>query len=315
VVLVTLDGVRWEDAFAGTAHGPDLAKRGVVMPNLHRIVGERGAAFGGSGCAFDMRVSGPTNLSLPGYMEIFSGRASTTCLANDCPRTTNPTLLDDVRAKTSARDVAVFSSWSPYGRAASRAPKSLTSSLGGEMGTVAKTKVDATLEKLLEAGAAAGPFPGWMDYRPDAHTARAALRYLEIAAPRLLVVGLGDADEHAHRGDVDGYYRAVRAADDFLLSVDATLERMGEAGRRTTVIVTTDHGRARTIRDHGPGLAESARVWAAAWNGAIVRRGVTCSTQPLRLAHVAPAVRAILELDADGGALGTELLGGLTSAP
>src|SRR5262249_21701380 len=111
VVLVTLDGVRWEDAFAGTGHAPELPKRGVVMPNLHRIVGERGAAFGGSGCASDVRVSGPTNLSLPGYMEIFSGKRVANCYWNGCPRTTTPTLLDDVRAKTSSRDVAVFSSW------------------------------------------------------------------------------------------------------------------------------------------------------------------------------------------------------------
>lgn len=317
LVLVTLDGVRWEDVFAGTARAPDPPKKPpraqeqIAFPNLHRLVSERGAAFGGAGCPHDVRVSGPSNFSLPGYMEIFGGRQSPTCIWNDCPKTTTPTLVDDVRAKTSAHEVAVFASWSTYARAVAKDTRSITLSAGAEPGA-AKSATDPELAKLLAAGAEAGPFPGLWDYRPDVHTARIALHYLEVSRPRLLVVGLGDADEQAHRGDIDAYYRALRAEDAFLQELDATLARMGSTGRRTTVIVTTDHGRAHTIREHGPAFAEAARVWVAAWNGAIVRRGVACAASPLRLAHVASAARTILELerDADGGPLTTELLGG-----
>lgn len=319
LVLVTIDGARWEDVLAGTDRAAEAPRRGqgvaapttAVLPNLHRFVRERGALFGGEGCTHDVRTAGRTHTSLPGYMEIFTGRAPASCLSNECPRTTTPTLLDDVRAKTSAGDVAVFSSWSVYARAAAKDPHAIVMSTGGSTGTAAKA--DDALDKLLAAGDAASAFPGYADYRPDAHTGKIALRYLEAAAPRLLVVGLGDADEYAHRGDFDGYWRALRAADDFLGELDETLARMGPAGRRTTVLVTTDHGRAKNLRDHGPAYAESARVWIAAYGGAIVRRGVDCASQPLRLAHVASAARAILGLDDpddDPGPLATELLGG-----
>ena len=318
LVIVTLDGVRWQDVFAGTPHAADAPKRSVTsratdtapFKNLQRIVAERGAAFGGQGCPHDVRVAGPSNISLPGYMEIFSGKASNSCMSNECPRTGSTTLLDDAVKATRGRDVAVFSSWSPYGRAAAKDPNAMAMSVGGERGSVPKHVDDAKLIGLLDEGAKAPPFPGVADYRPDAFTAKAALRYLEVAEPRVLVVGLGDADEQAHRANYDGYYRALADADGFLGELDRTLERMGPKGRGTTVIVTTDHGRSQAMRDHGPFYRESARVWVAAWNGSVIHRGVTCATQPLRLGHIAPAAKAVLGLGGDGGPLAVELLGG-----
>lgn len=318
LVIVTLDGVRWQDVFAGTPHAADTPKRSVAsratdtapFKNLQRIVAERGAAFGGHGCPHDVRVAGPSNISLPGYMEIFSGKASNSCMSNECPRTGSTTLLDDAAKATRGRDVAVFSSWSPYGRAATKDPNAMAMSVGGERGSVPKHVDDAKLIGLLDEGAKAPPFPGVADYRPDAFTAKAALRYLEVAEPRVLVVGLGDADEQAHRANYDGYYRALADADGFLGELDRTLERMGPKGRGTTVIVTTDHGRSQAMRDHGPFYRESARVWVAAWNGSVIHRGVTCAAQPLRLGHIAPAAKAVLGLGGDGGPLAVELLGG-----
>src|SRR5437870_3452774 len=65
LVIVTLDGVRWEDVFVGTDHAGDPPKRTFVQratdttpfKNLQRIVAERGAAFGGNQCPHDVRVA------------------------------------------------------------------------------------------------------------------------------------------------------------------------------------------------------------------------------------------------------------------
>jgi hypothetical protein len=131
------------------------------------------------------------------------------------------------------------------------------------------------------------------------HTARLALHFLEAKAPRLLVVGLGDADEHAHRGDVAGYRRAVRRSDNFLDELDRTLARMGKNGRETAVVITTDHGRAHSLRAHGAGFPESQRVFVAAFGAGVARRGVTCADVPLRLADIAGALRTLLALESD----------------
>src|SRR5262245_1253105 len=64
LVLVTLDGVRWQDTFG--AHAREL------LPNLYGRVIDRGVALG---AATPLSASGPNFVSLPGYRELLSGRA------------------------------------------------------------------------------------------------------------------------------------------------------------------------------------------------------------------------------------------------
>jgi hypothetical protein len=84
VVIVTIDGVRWQEVFGGI--DTRLARRGGMSegdivrgndltPNLHRYLAGRGVVLGAPGYG-EMVASGPEFLSLPGYEEIFSGRAS-----------------------------------------------------------------------------------------------------------------------------------------------------------------------------------------------------------------------------------------------
>jgi hypothetical protein len=98
VVLVTLDGVRWEDVLGATPETSTLA-----MPNLHRLVKERGVAYGGAGCEHDVRASGPNFVSLPGYIEIFTGRPPV-CQHNHCPNIDTETIVDEVRATSHRAD-------------------------------------------------------------------------------------------------------------------------------------------------------------------------------------------------------------------
>ncbi|MBX3205204.1 MAG: hypothetical protein KF764_09050 [Labilithrix sp.] len=299
VVLITLDGLRWQEVFAGSgvegaAEGPPL------MPNLHRLVAESGTILGGPGCAHDMRASGPNYVSLPGYMELFGGRPPAACRNNKCGQTDTATVLDEVRASTSPDQVAVFSSWSKYARAVTRTPRSFVVSSGARTANVRHLGDDAVLRAHLDEGAAHAGFPGWGDYRPDEHTRRAALRYLETVRPRLLVVGLGDADDYGHRGDPKGYRRAIGESDAFIADVDRAVSAMDAGGeRRTTIVVTTDHGRERSLRHHGAGFPDSARVFVAAFGAGIARRGPTCASSPLRLGDVASVVRTLLRVETD----------------
>jgi hypothetical protein len=294
VVLVTIDGVRWEDVLGSFA---------TAMPNLERLVREGGAVFGGAACPHDMRASGPSFVSLPGYVEIFTGKA-TTCTTNDCPPVKTPTVLDDA---TAIGDVAVFASWDRYANAVARDRGALVLSAGTK--APAAVASDAELGPLVRAGMRARGYPGWGDYRPDAHTARLALTYLERKQPRVLVLGLGDADEQAHRGDFPGYRRAIARADGVLGELAATLDRMGDVGKRTAVLVTTDHGRGRgaLLRVHGAAYPGSERVFLASFGDGIAHRGVACAKEPLRLADVAGAMKVLLGIDARGGPLAQEL--------
>ena len=274
MVIVALDGARWQEVLVGTdprfATG---ANRGLsaaaLMPTLHRMIDE-GAAVGGPDCGPSMVASGPNFVSLPGYNEIFSGRAPLECADNECGPTRQPTIVDEVRAES--RDVAVFASWAPIVRAAALHPSDFVWSTGEP-----------------ETGA----------FRSDRTTADRALAYFAERHPSFLFLGLGEPDEFAHRNDYPGYLGSLRLADAVLGELRDRIAQMGERGQRTSIFVTCDHGRSDTFQDHGAAWPESSRVWLVASGGAVPSRGFVGCGHARRLADIAPTVRRLLRLPAD----------------
>lgn len=296
VVLVTVDGVRWQDVFEGSnpafgapALGPDQ-----LMPRTHALVA-RGVAIGATlpGCG-TMHTAGNTNVSLPGYQEIFTGHASN-CLDNACAHV-GWTVLDEA-AHRGVPGVASIASWPVLAAAVSRSGDGVLVSAGRNAG--AELPVSGALGALVAAGDAAGPFPGNGGYRPDAYTAALALDYLRARAPAFLHVGLGDTDEWGHKSDYGAYLSALRAADAFIGEVADALDAMGDVGARTTVLVTADHGREAAFTNHGPLAPESGRTWLVAFGGDVPARGVVCPATDVTLADIAPTIRVILGLPAD----------------
>lgn len=279
VVIVTLDGVRWQEVF----HGSDRTRARsthltgpAIFKNLHELGNRRGAFVGAPGQG-TIAASGPNFVSLPGYNELLGGRASF-CTNNECARTSLPSLLDEARA-TGAK-VAAFASWEKLDLAATASPGAFESSCG--------RRGDSAID----------PWPGHGDYRPDRATADAALAYYEAEQPDVFFLGLGDPDEYAHRGDYAGYLGSLHRADAIIGRLITLLESMGERGQRTHVVVTADHGRARDFANHGP-MPEAARVWMVAAGPRFLARGPIASPHPRHLADIAPTLRVVLGLAPD----------------
>jgi arylsulfatase A-like enzyme len=260
------------------------------MPNFHRLTRARGVLLP------SIFASGPNYVSMPGYAEMFTGRSPARCQDNACSGPGEATIFDEARAQSERPgDVAVIASWEGVGRVAATGPDVVVST--GRHGGAGMGPLLAHPEtRAIHAeGARAEAAPGIRDYRPDSYTRRLALAYLAAERPRLLFVGFGDTDEHAHHGNYRAYLDALRGADAFLGALEEQLAAMGDRGKATTVIVTADHGRARSFRDHGDWAPESARVWLGAFGGEGTR--FARSEGPVRtrsLADIAPTVRALL---------------------
>lgn len=316
IVLVTIDGVRAEDVFDGA--DPSLRPRSnveklrrpeAVMPRTHHLVATRGVALGAdrSGCGAVHTASG-ANVSLPGYLEIFTGRR-TRCRDNNCDRITSPTVLDE--AVHGGLTVASIGSWEILDRAVSNRSFPVTRASGADPsvpmlvaeGTQrwpeSRPIADDALEQLVFAGERAEAFPGHGRYRPDPLTMAIALEYLRTAQPAILHVGLGDPDEYGHRNDYPAYLSSLGQADAFIGKIADTLDGMGELGARTTVIVTTDHGRNRDFQHHGAYSLTSARTFVLAFGGHVAARGVACPARDITLADIAPTIRVLTGLPAD----------------
>jgi hypothetical protein len=301
LVLVTIDGVRWQEVFRGVdtslasrtkaRHQLEMSPE-ALLPNIHRIATTHGVLLGKEDS--QVRVSSPSTVSLPGYSELFSGKTPR-CANNDCPQTTETTLLDDWHRADPEATMAVFSSWARIPRAVARDVRHLVVSAGrNDVRVPARLSSDKMFRRMLADGTTAGPAPGTDDYRPDRHTAEAGLRALEVLRPAFLFLALGDTDEQAHHGDYEAYLSALRQADEVLGHLDAWLCSQQQLGKRTLLIVATDHGRAASFQNHG-GSPEAARIWTL-WSGDDVRLRGYPAVPASRLADVASTIRRLLDL-------------------
>lgn len=209
VVLVTLDGVRWQD-FLDDKPDRFLADgdRAPTMPVFWARLAAQGALYP------HMSVSNRATLSMPAYQSIFAGFRQP-CADNDCARVSVETFPERlVREGVPRAQVATFASWEKIPRAV-------------------ESREGATFTDAGEAG----------HTRLDADTFPRALAYLKANKPRFLFISLNDTDAAGHAGDYAAYLAAMRRDDGWIADLCATLDAMGSYGKSTTLIVTTDHGR------------------------------------------------------------------------
>jgi hypothetical protein len=169
-------------------------------------------------------------LSTPSYQAMLSGWAQP-CSNNDCGTVPVETLLESLRRRLDLprEKVAVVTTcscviWSAAHDRSAVYMDDGTLVVGGE-------------------GTARNPGDEWSQ-RSDAVTMEIALEVLRRQQPRFLLIQLDDADVRGHARDRAGYLEALTAMDAFLLRLFETLDEMGPGERaRTTVLLTTDHGR------------------------------------------------------------------------
>lgn len=301
VLLVTLDGLRWEEVFGGADSGilarvtedrdglirqwwigDREERRARLMPFLWGTVARRGQAFGDRTAGSSVRIENGRYFSYPGYNELLSGHPDERIDSN--ARRVNPNLtvlewlasLPDFQGR-----VAASGSWDvfPWILAAERAgyPVS-TGEAGGEIGR---------LQALLPAL--------WSSTRLDAVTHLAALRLVDSLRPRVLYVALGETDEWAHAGEYARYLDAAHRN-------DAMIRELWEAMStrypgRVTLIVTADHGRGgvEAWSDHGSDVPGAEWDWIMVMGPGVAPREVRQGE--VALSQVAATVAAAVGMD------------------
>lgn len=250
VILVTLDGVRWVEFFAGS--DPMLTPNATkLFPLFHQKLEARGQAYGDPASNSVMTVGNSANASLPGYMSLFAEREQS-CLTNYCKRTTVPTFLDRLNDELgfNASDVAVFASWSKVRRAVTGRDDVATIQTGGFDLSGETTHPD---RELLDDA-----------FETDRGTVLNGFAYLREVRPRFLYLSFLDSDRRGHQKRYDEYVATLNAYDRLLGALIDRLDAAGDYGRKTALVVTTDHGRGvwDQWNEHGPQIPASADVWA-----------------------------------------------------
>jgi len=242
VVLITVDGVRWQEIFGGT---DPLLRRGEkispedLLPNLHKYFVEGGEVFGERSSVF---ASGTNHISLPGYLEMMRGFPTEDCVTNFCEPRLETTLLDHFTR------AAVFSSWDTVRKSTTSDPDRFVINSGRNYRSAAYESLRLRDDRDFDC------YVGHLDYRPDEFTMVSVRDYISHEKPQFLWASFGDTDEYAHMGNYDGYITALKNVDRY---VGEMIESYGDD---TIFVVTTDHGRSQDWRHHGYDL-ESSRIW------------------------------------------------------
>lgn len=315
VVLVTIDGLRWEEVFNGLDstlaehtgqfanlaedfHGPTATEaRERLMPWLWGTLANEGALLGNRNAGSTGIITNGRNFSYPSYNELLTGQPDDRIDSNDKVPNPNTTVLEWLASRPAFENsVAAFGSWDVF-------PFILNverSGLPVNAGFAAASGPDLLpREAFLNTLQAQTPSP-WRAVRLDVFTHQYALAYLERESPRVLYIAYGETDDFAHNGDFSAYVRAAHRTDAFLRDLWDRLQADPVYAGNTTLIITTDHGRGQMDGWIGHGTGErwagSEFTWAAAIGPGIAAQG-TVSNQDFELRQIASTVAAAVGED------------------
>lgn len=246
IFLLTLDGVRSQEFFDGTSsfyltkNKIPKNERGVIFKKLWQNNIQKGALYGNNGNEGKYEINSDVAISLPSYQSMMLGKKAN-CKNNGCDRITESSLPERLKKELSLseNELAVFTSWQDVSRAVESVPGSLMASYGPEGFD------DGTNDPLFSdlSNSAITDLPQWAGAKKDKYTIEMALHHLEKHCPRFLYLSLLDSDEYGHEGDYQNYVNSLRSYDELIDRIIKKLSTMGEYGKNTTLLVTTDHSR------------------------------------------------------------------------
>ncbi len=272
IVLITLDGVRWQNIFNGTE---SLSAR-ELLPNLYNIFVDQGMVVGRDSSFI---ATGPNHISQPGYLEIMRGYPSFDCQTNNCNATLDPTIVDLFE------EPAVIASWDTICKTVGQKVDAIPANCGRSFRSAGWNRTALYDNK---------DFPEEHDsgYRPDEFTARAALEYLQYYGPQFIWISFGDTDEWAHAGDYNRYIEALKQNDRYVGLIFDRIQS-GSGAQDFTFIVTGDHGRGNDWRHHGLDF-ESAKLWLMMSGRGVPKRGFVSYGETKSLSNVLPTVKELV---------------------
>ena len=321
VILITLDGVRIQELFGGydaaiaaDAEGsgiydPERARRlylrdtpderrRALMPFFWGTLAPQGIVLGNAARGSRVRPKNPLLFSAPGYAEIMTGAPRPDVTTNDTKRYPHRTVLEHAQEKLGLgpAQVATIGSWDGFSTLASSRDGAFFTNGGYEavppaMATPRMKDLDGLQHRIMTL---------WETGRSDAVTFGLAMEYLRKHRPRLLWIALDESDDFAHARRYDRYLDYLRVCDDYFRELWTFLQETGAYRGRTSIVITTDHGRGRTPHDwveHETGIAGSEDAWIAVIGPDTPDAGEAADVPDAHLADVAATMLRLLGLD------------------
>ena len=286
VVLITLDGLRWQELFRGADsllvddtgmvehagslladfwHSDPLVRRAKLFPFVWGTLAKQGQVYGNRSFGAKVDTQNKLWFSYPGYNELLSGSADDIRIrSNNKVPNPNKTFLEYLNEMPAYRNkVMAFGGWDVFPSIINETRSGIPVNSGF---TPAKGSMLSESEKLLNRlqQEIRGP---WESVRLDPFTHHYALEALRIQKPSILYLAYGETDDWAHDGKYDEYLKSAKQTDAYLKEIWETIQADPFYRNKTTMLITVDHGRGtskESWKSHGADVPGAGEVWLIA---------------------------------------------------
>jgi hypothetical protein len=286
VIIVTLDGLRWQELYRGADSALINSKytddkvavqkqfwaataderRKLLFPFIWSAVANDGQLYGNRDLGSRDEVANKFSLSYPGYNELFTGATDPHISSNNPVNNPNLNLLEFInKQKDFENKVAVFASWERFTQILNTKRSGLLVNAGYM--DVNLPNINARLKYLNQIQRQAPHYLG-DSTRIDFLTFEFAKEYLKQYQPRVLYLAFDETDEMAHAGYYKFYLDRAHQEDAFIQELWEYVQSNPFYKDKTTLIITCDHGRGDANlgnwREHGYFIApHSEQTWFA----------------------------------------------------
>ena len=322
IVLITLDGFRWQELFTGAdpllitnktyVHDTTglksrfwketpKARREVLVPFVWNKISKMGQIHGNRNLGSKVDLTNAMWFSYPGYNEILSGRADDARItSNDKLANPNRTVLEmanrDARYKGK---VAAFGSWDVFPYIVNEERSGVPVNAGFD---VAEGENLSERELFLNQLQQQIPSP-WGSVRLDAFTHHYAMEYMKKNHPEFIYIAYGETDDFAHDGDYQAYLNSAHTTDAMIAELWDFTQNDSFYKDNTIFIISTDHGRGtnplKTWKSHGSDIVGANEVWLIVFGKGVKPLGEVTKKEQLYTNQIAPTVLELLDLKSD----------------
>ncbi|MCU0367393.1 MAG: alkaline phosphatase family protein [Cyclobacteriaceae bacterium] len=319
IILITFDGLRWQEVFGGAerrllthsqfvkdtaaalnmywASSPEV-RREKLLPFFWNVIAKQGQLYGNRAHNNYVNVTNNMWFSYPGYNEILTGFADDEQIkSNDAINNPNTTILEFLNTQKKFNNhVAAFTSWETF-------PWIINSTRSGipvNAGYMRQNNMPNEREKLMNEIMFQLPNESG-GTRLDAFTFHYAFEYLKKNKPKVLFISFDETDHFAHAGEYDKYLNSAKVTDNLLQQLWQWIQSTPEYKDKTTLIITTDHGRGQQQMEdwkhHGRKMENADEIWFAFMGPDTPALGEVKTAQQLYQNQVAATLAALLGVE------------------
>lgn len=321
VVLIVMDGFRWQEVFNGPEHDLMNSKyggvqdekalrkefwrdtpeegRAAMMPFLWNTIAKNGQIYGNQKKGSVAQVTNGYKFSYPGYNEMSTGYPNHDINSNEYGPNPNASVFERL-GKQSGFDgtarPAIFGTWDAFNDIFRGKTSGLLIRAGWHLPWADQlTPAEARLKKLYETTTQIED-----DDTFDSFTHEDLLDYIGGHAPRALFVGYGGTDDWAHEGKYDLVLEAAHQDDQHIQELWETMQAKPEYHDAVTFIVTCDHGRGsgpKEWRNHDKNVDGAENIWIAVMGPDTPAKGEITNAPRVTQSQIAATIAAVLGQD------------------